>query len=294
MSFTLGDIRQVVRNVTGSPNASQLPDAIIDDYINKYYQYVLPDDMKPFSLLVDYRFNTLKDQVQYVFDLETYVSLEPGLFVNGNQLLYYQNKTLWLRDFQYQYNQEFIANGDGVTSAFAGIVGSGDIVPGTVIFADDVEQFQDDGLGVLTGSAGGSGNIVYSSGAFNILFNAPPALDATITATYAPIVRGTPRALYYNGHGAIQLSPIPDQSYLIEGQAYIMPTAFIAGGLSSQVPSIQQWGYVIGYGTALEIFRQRGQLEQVQMYQPAYDKYLDLALSRSTQQFSNQRTSPKW
>jgi hypothetical protein len=100
--------------------------------------------------------------------------------------------------------------------------------------------------------------------------------------------------MYYNGNGQIQFSPIPDQAYRIEGQAYILPTAFLANGSGAQTPLIQGWGYAIAYGTCLEIFRRRGQKDQAVLYQPDYDKYLDLALSRSTQQYSNQRTIPKW
>jgi hypothetical protein len=294
MTFTLGDIRQVVRNVTGSPSTSQLTDSTIDDYINKFYRFVLPDESKPFRLLVDYRFYTLQNQVEYTFDLNTYVSLEPEFFINGNRLLYYQDQSLWLRDFQYQYNQSTATSGDGFSTVFIGTAPSVPIVPGSVIFTDDVEVFSDNEDGTLTGSLGGSGTINYTSGAYSITFNSPPASGQAILLTEAPIINGMPRAMYYDGNGNIQFSPIPDQSYLIEGRAYMMPTAFIQGGNSNQTPLITQWGYVIAYGASLEIFRQRGQLDQVNMYRPEYDKYLDLATSRSTQQYSNQRTVPKW
>ncbi len=294
MSFTLSDIQQVIRNLTGS-FGSDTTDVQINDKINKFYLYVLPDDMKPFKLLVDYKFNTLFNQVKYPFDLNTYVSLEPPFFINGNQLLYYQDQGLWIRDFQYQYNSSNISVGDGVTVTFPGIITNPPIVPGTVIFADNVESFFDDGTGTLTGSQGGIGTINYTTGVFSITFNVAPASGTNVTQTYAPIVNGRPRAMYYDGVGTIQFSPIPDGSYTIEGQAYIMPTAFLDNvSAGAQSPLVEQWGYVIAYGTSLEFFRQRGQLDQVNMYRPEYEKYLDLALSRSTQQYSNQRTVPKW
>lgn len=294
MSFTLDDIRNAIRKITGTYSTTELSDSDLDDLINKYYLYVLPDDAKPFKLLVDYKFNTLVNQVNYTFDLDTYVSLEPGFFCNGNQLLYYQDQTIWIREYQYQYNQVQASSGDGVTTTFAGTLGSAPLVPGTIIFADNVESFTDEGDGTLSGTKGGAGNIDYTTGIYSITFATAPASGVAINATSAPIVNGRPRAMYYDGDGTITFSPIPDQSYTIEARAYIMPTAFIAGGSGSQVPLISQWGYTIAYGTALELFRQRGQLDQKSMYQPEYEKYLDLSISRSTQQYSNQRTVPKW
>lgn len=294
MAFTLADIRQVVRNVTGTPDTNDLSDSAIDDYINKFYLYVLADDMKPFRLLVNYQFNTLQNQVDYDFDLNTYVSLEPGFFCNGNQLLYYQDQTLWIRDFQYQYNQTQVATGDGLTTTFTGTIGTTPIVPGTVIYTDGTENLNDDGNGNLVGTLGGVGTVNYTTGAYSITFASAPASGVSIIQTYAPLINGRPRAMYYDGNGTITFSPIPDQAYTIQGRAYIMPTAFIAGGSEAQSPLVDYWGYVLGYGAALEIFRQRGQLDQKAAYEPEYYKYLDLAQSRSTQQYENQRTVPKW
>lgn len=295
MAFQLQDIRDVIREVTGTPSQYQMSDAYIDKLINKFYLYVLPDDMKPFKLLVPYVFFTLENQVTYSFDLNTYVSLEPEFFVNGNRLLYYQNQSLWLRDFQYQYNQSQIGVGDNVQTTFPVTAPQIPIVPGTVIVTDGIENFNDLAAdGVLTGSQGGVGSVDYTTGAISVtFFNAPPP-GANVYLTYAPINNGRPRAMFYDGVGVIQFSPIPDQAYRIEGQAYMQPTAFIESGAGTQSPLVDAWGYAIGYGVSLEVFRRRGQLDQLAAYKPEYEKYLDLAQSRSTQQYSNQRTVPKW
>ena len=296
MAFDLDDIRQVVRNLTSSPTQYQLTDAYIDDLINKFILYMLPDDMKPFKTLVPYTFYTLENQVEYPFDLEVYMSLEPGMFCNGMQLFYYQDQTIWLREYQYQYQQDQFAVGDGVQSIFVVSADQVPIVPGTVIVTDNVENFTDpDKDGILVGTLGGGGVVDYATGAITVTFNSPPPAGNTIILTWAPLINGRPRAMYYNqGAGTIQFSPIPDQSYRIDAQAYIIPTAFIAGGSGLQVPEQQYWGYTIGYGVSLEIFRQRGQLDQLAAYRPEYEYYLDRAIGRSTQQYSSQRSVPKW
>lgn len=294
MAFTLADIRQVIRNVTGRFLSLEFSDAWIDDYINKYMLYEMQEDFKPSNLLVDYKFNTLANQVTYPFDLDTYMSLEPDFFINGMQLLYYQDRSIWLRDYQYQYQQTTAATGNGVLVGFTGNLGSGLIVPGTVIFTDNIQVFSDGGAGILylnVAPTTPAGTIDYDTGAFSITFTIAPVDGQQIYATYAPINNGKPRAMYYDGAGTIQFSPIPDTSYTIEGSAYIIPTALLSDNSS---PILKQWGYTIAYGASLEIFRQAGQLDQVNMYRPEYEKHLDLALSIATQQSTNQRTIPKW
>lgn len=294
MMFTLADIRSVFRNITGQAAGMGMTDATVDDFINKFIGFSMLEDFKPSNLLVDYKFNTLANQVTYSFDLTTYMSLEPGFFINGNQLLYYQDRSLWLRDFQYQYQQTTANTGDGVTILFTGTLGTGLIVPGTVVFTDNVQVFTDGGAGVLylnTAPTTPAGTINYTTGIYSITFGIAPVDGQPIYATYAPIINGRPRAMYYDGAGTIQFSPIPDTSYTIEGSAYLLPVALLT---QASQPTLAQWGYTIAYGASLECFRQFGQLDQVAAYTPQYEKHLDLSLSIATQQSSNQRTIPKW
>lgn len=54
------------------------------------------------------------------------------------------------------------------------------VLAGSIYITDTVEYFTDDGAGVLTGSAGGSGTIVYSTGVMNVTFNAAPTTTPTV------------------------------------------------------------------------------------------------------------------
>lgn len=67
---------------------------------------------------------------------------------------------------------EVIATGDGATKAYSGTIAHHPIQPGTLVITDGVETFDDDGLGRLTGDAGGSGTINYVTGAYAVSFNA--------------------------------------------------------------------------------------------------------------------------
>ncbi len=80
-------------------------------------------------------------------------------------------------------------SGDGVTTTFTGTLsfkgGGATRTSFAVTFTDGTETFSDNYSGVLTGSAGGTGTINYTSGAYSITFAVAPILGVNnITATY--------------------------------------------------------------------------------------------------------------
>lgn len=85
---------------------------------------------------------------------------------------------------------EVIETGDGNTKAFTGTLASFPVEPGTVVISDGVEAFADDGLGNLTGAAGGTGAINYKTGAYSLTFNANVVLATDVTADYVTAVDG--------------------------------------------------------------------------------------------------------
>ena len=56
-----------------------------------------------------------------------------------------------------------------------------------MFITDTVENFTDNGMGGLTGSAGGAGTIDYSTGACSINFHAATAAGRAVTAFYATV-----------------------------------------------------------------------------------------------------------
>jgi len=79
---------------------------------------------------------------------------------------------------------EVLATGDGTEVTFTGIAKYKLIEPTTFTPTDGDETFIDNGLGVLFGSAGGSGTIVYATGAYSITFFVHPGLGIPITVDY--------------------------------------------------------------------------------------------------------------
>lgn len=83
------------------------------------------------------------------------------------------------------YYEESIGTGDGSTTAFSGTLTNSPVLSGQIEITDGNETFTDwDGDGTLTGSAGGTGSITYSSGAWSVTFNTAPSNGTTIKAYY--------------------------------------------------------------------------------------------------------------
>lgn len=76
--------------------------------------------------------------------------------------------------------------------AFSDTLAKYPVHPGTVVVTDDSasETFSDDGEGNLTGDGGGSGTIVYSTGAITVTFNAAPAESDAVLASYDRKIHG--------------------------------------------------------------------------------------------------------
>lgn len=88
-----------------------------------------------------------------------------------------------------------IAVGTGVAS-YNGVLSTFPIRAGTFTATNSVESFSDNGLGVLTGTVGGSGTINYTTGAWTLTFNSAVIAGVIIRGayTYLPTQTTTPAA----------------------------------------------------------------------------------------------------
>lgn len=89
-------------------------------------------------------------------------------------------------DADYPYTAitaEALDTGDG-SITYSGTLANPLLVGRTFIVTHSSETFTDNGSGVMTGSAGGSGTINYTSGAWSVTFNAAPGAGA-ITGDYS-------------------------------------------------------------------------------------------------------------
>lgn len=160
--WTLGNIRAKVRSITGTPSTSQLSDDQVDAYINNYYVYTMPHELK---VQIDNKFldfKTVPGQNVYSFP-GAYLTDSPGAYADGFPLIFYQDPDIFYQDWPQQYNVDSVAAGDGTTMNFSGSTQGFPIINGTFFITDGFQVLQDSGDNVATVTlATGNGGTVYS------------------------------------------------------------------------------------------------------------------------------------
>lgn len=379
MSWDLSAIRTKVRNVTGRPSPDQLSVVDLDNYINNYYIYTMPFELKEQIENQFLNFTTTPGIDVYAFP-GGYFTDQPGAYADGFPMIFYQDPDVFYQDWPQQYAVDNIATGNGILTTFSGglqnpplIIGTlfitaddpsgnqqivkdqGNIViqtisigtgvvnytgtlggfpiqPDLISITDGVETFTDNGSGLLIGSLGGTGTIVYSTGVFSVTFNTAVVVGVAIIATYTTNLTvgtlsgdGTGTINYltgaytvtfnaapaatayiyakYQGYAAnrpqgvmffnneFTLRPVPDQAYYIRMQGYITPQLLVK---PTDTPLQNEWGPLIAYGAALEIFADSGDNENIDSYYPIFKRYENVALGRTIQQYTAEQSIPRF
>lgn len=291
-SWTLADIRTKVRAVTGSPSTDQMSDAVLDNYINNYYVFTMPFELKEQITNQFLSFKTTPGTDVYPFP-GGYFTDQPGAYADGFPLIFYQDADVFYQDWPQQYAVDNIATGDGITSSFSGGLQNPPVIIGTLfITADDPtgtqQLVQDQGNGLLTGN--GTGTINYLTGAYTVTFTNPPAATAVIYAKYQGYSGNRPQGvLFFNNEFTFR--PVPDQAYAIEMQGYVEPASLAN---AADTPLQAEWGPVIAYGAAVEIFSDRGDVENVDRYYPILKRFENVALGRTVQQLTAEQGVPRF
>ena len=118
MTFSLLDIRKKVRNVTGRTSPEEFSDSLIDDYINKYYVFTFPAEVRLQEKKVIYEFLTKKNINTYDFDETNYLNVQSPPKINNLNLEYSQNPIIFLQRNQNKVIINQLWTGDGFTTNF--------------------------------------------------------------------------------------------------------------------------------------------------------------------------------
>lgn len=193
--------------------------------------------------------------------------------------------------------ETFIDNGNGTVTGSAG--GSGTInytngawtlTFGVIVLAGVPinASYSVVGLGVLSGN--GSGTINYFTGQFSATFTTPPATTLTIYDKYIAYQGNRPQGCMFF-ENQFTLMPVPDQVYQIRMQGFVLPVGMVN---DTDIPSQAEWGPLIAYGAALEIFSDRGDTENYEKYFPMLKRQENVALSRTIQQYTAEQGVPRF
>ncbi len=287
MSWQLSDIRTKIRAITGSPSTDQITNAQLDTYINNYYVFTMPFELKEQIENQFLDFKTVVGQDIYAFP-GGYFTDQPGAYADGFPLIFYQDPDIFYQDWPIQYSTDNLATGNGVTSNFVGGLQNPPLIMGSLFITDGLQVLQDNGAGVLTGD--GVGTINYVTGAFNVTFTNPPASSATIYGKYQSYAGNRPQGILFFDN-EFTLRPVPDQVYQIHLQGYIKPSTLTN---ATDTPLQEEWGALIVYGASLEIFSDRGDMDNYERYYPQFKRYENVALGRTIQQLTAEQSVPRF
>ncbi len=116
-SSTLLTMRDKVRKVTARPSITQITDQQVDFYINTFYLYDMPEQLRLFELKTNYVFVTVPNEPTYDFPVEQYTSIEQPVYVAGYQQVYYQDQKVFYDVWPKINFEQTVGTGDGVTVA---------------------------------------------------------------------------------------------------------------------------------------------------------------------------------
>lgn len=292
--WNLANIRTKVRNLSGTPSTDQLTDDSVNAYINDYYVYGMPHELKVQIENNFLDFKTVPGKNIYSFP-GAYLTDSPGAYADGFPMIFYQSPDIFYQDWPQQYAVQIVGTGTGLPAdvSFPGTLQNPPIIRGTLFVTDGTQVLQDDGNGLLVDEATGGtgfGTINYFTGVYTATFQTPPALGLSVYAKYQGYQGNRPQGcMFYENE--FTLMPVPDQAYQIRMQGFVLPTTL---GVDTDIPAQPEWGPLIAYGAALEIFADRGDTENYDRYFPMLKRQENVALSRTIQQMTPEQGVPRF
>ena len=308
---TLADIRAKVRRLTARVYPDQISDAEIDNYVNTYYLYDMPEALRILKLKDTFTFTTIPNVEVYPFDNNNYVTVEPPCFVMGQQVQYFQDPELFYRMWPKSNYVQQVAVGDGTAGPYTGtitgtpfmrsinptgIIGrdirvmfSANTTPTSSVPAQAQTAYDNGNGGFIDANTNAPlvGTINYQTGAFTINFSGGIPAGTQINASVIPYAPSAPRSICFF-QNQFFMRPIPDKAYIVEVNVFRYPTQFFN---STDTPELKYWWQLLAYGAAIKILVDNGDFENAQSYQPYYEEQLRYVQRRTLKLLSTQRSS---
>lgn len=303
MTWPLSQIQNKIRRVTGRLTTREISNIELNNYINQFYQYTFPADVKLERAHTFYEFVTQANVQEYTLP-SGYTNFEPPATIDRLALLWYQDPAVFDNQDYYSVNTYTLGVGDGTTTSFSVSSGSSPILPDTLVVTDNIEIFEDTNTTwttsnvAITGDQGGTGTVNYDTGAVSVTFNTAPADGQTISYSYVTFIAGRPTAvLLYNNK--FKFYTVPDTAYRFKVKAYANNLVLDASGNtqalfenSTDTPLLDEWGPAIAYGTARNIQADYGEMGAYAEVTALYKEQLNYILRRTHQNLLNTRAQP--
>ena len=318
---TLNAIRLKVRRLTASPSEQSLSTDVIDQAINTFYQNDFPYGIKMDQMRDVYTFFTTPYVDTYPLNVNFNQGVRAPVYVDGVKGYFYKDRDQfyymwprWPTTFQ-------PASGDGTTQTYSfsipgpivqntfilgctdttgGTIHVTDIGTGILYFENQTAQVSNPPVTSLypgmynknnptvPGQLGPGdnqqievGSINYITGQCIIDFssaNVTPASGSVFTVRACQYNPGRPYCLLFWNNEFI-IRPIPKEVHKVEVETYLTPVQFLK---STDNPILMQWWQYISYGAAMEILRERQDIEGVENLREGFMRQEALVLERQS------------
>lgn len=150
-AWDLNRLRYTVRKITGKYDTVQLPDssfgevnltnpAGIDDYINDFYLYDMPEVLRTLRLRNFYTFTTLPNVGTYSVPQNIF-SVEPPIYIDNYQFAWYQNPDVFYRIWpELNFINRNLFTPDGISNTFLFYLTQTPVQQGTVVIGLNPNQ----------------------------------------------------------------------------------------------------------------------------------------------------------
>jgi hypothetical protein len=298
---TYAKIEQKVRRLTASASEAALSSANIQQAVNTFYSQDFPYAIKLDQLREVYTIFTKPNIDVYPLDINQYQGIREPIYFEGIQGYFFKDRDTFFKMWPRFPTLNVAATGDGVTTVYTWtitqipflrssvVIGSVDVGGTAIRIADDgagnLQNIVTDPVGNIT--ATNIGTVDYVTGLFSLTFVAAPATAAPINVWVSQYTAGRPYTMLFWNH-EFTIRPVPDQTYKVEVEVYQTPTQFL---YTTDNPKINQWWQYIAYGTAVEILRERNDMEGVQNLMEGFMRQEALVLERQGVEEIGQRNT---
>lgn len=283
MATTLAQIQLKARNIAQVQSEQALSTTALNEYINNYYQYEFPEELRLLPLLQNYTFYTTPNVDTYPFP-QTFVTCEPPMWASGQPIQWVQDQntfyTYWQKNLNLLMN---VAQGNNTTGPYAYQVSGVPILAGEVIISDTLDQeiFTDVGtgqnIGVLVGNQGGTGSVNYLTGQLSWTYASPLPNGTNIAVQVFQYNPSRPVSVLFFDQEFV-LRPVPDQVYEMRVQAYAQPTELLN---ASDEPVLNEWWQFLAIGAATKIIEDRMDMNLLQQALALLEKQRKLIRRRT-------------
>ena len=302
MASNLQAIITKVRRLTRSPSANLITDAEIQEYVNTFLLYDLPEELRLFEYRTTLTWYCLPNIAEYTTDStaivpqllnfdQLYITTHYPMYSAGCKIMFSQKPEEFYNIWPQTNTIAQVGTGDGVTTLFTGTLSAIPVLPNNVTFVSisafpEGLEVHDDGEGELLGDIGvGPNTINYITGAFSFNFSVPPGPAVAVNAMTFPYQASRPTSMLYYDDKFV-LRPVPDQPYPINMEVYKRPDALLQ---LNQDPKLQQYWQYIALGASIKIFQDRSDFDSVNNLIPEFKRQEMLVQRRSWVQYANEQ-----